>query len=317
MPTKLSAKKKKKRGQRAQQSLQPAHSGEHHAASATPVGDPGPGLVSAIQKVCSLQFPQNPTALDLELEFTVDERPHAMDAFRGKYQAMGKGEWWWIFDDVVHWVATLLREQSFAILDGFFSTPDSPSNTCSRARDLEAEIQQRWKEGMLPIKGAIIDATDGSNTPQTKSEVRGDWIGWFQGAPSEEWAAYDDKTSLPGYMIKLSTLVTELQRFLPHDLSGIKNRSRAMITCYPPGTRYTRHVDNGGRVSNGRRLTALLYLNHSWREGDGGELAIYETDGKRLKATVQPVIDRLVLFFSDERVPHEVLESQKERFTIT
>ena len=42
------------------------------------------------------------------------------------------------------------------------------------------------------------------------------------------------------------------------------------MTCYPPGSRYTKHVDNGGRMSNGRRLTTLLYLNEDWAPGDGG-----------------------------------------------
>ena len=44
-----------------------------------------------------------------------------------------------------------------------------------------------------------------------------------------------------------------------------------MVTCYPPGSRYTKHVDNGGRMSNGRRLTTLLYLNEDWAPGEAGK----------------------------------------------
>ena len=73
-----------------------------------------------------------------------------------------------------------------------------------------------------------------------------------------------------GYIKKINTLVEELKSFLPAELGGVKNRSRAMVTCYPPGSRYTKHVDNGGRMSNGRRLTTLLYLNEDWAPGDGG-----------------------------------------------
>ena len=48
------------------------------------------------------------------------------------------------------------------------------------------------------------------------------------------------------------------------------------------------------------------------------ELAVYEKDNARQrKATVAPLADRLVLFWSDTRVPHEVLETHKERFTVT
>jgi hypothetical protein len=51
-------------------------------------------------------------------------------------------------------------------------------------------------------------------------------------------------------------------------LCGGVYRARAMLTCYPGGgARYIRHVDNGNR--NGRKLTAILYLNPHWKEGDG------------------------------------------------
>ena len=47
-----------------------------------------------------------------------------------------------------------------------------------------------------------------------------------------------------------------------------------MCTVYPgAGARYVRHVDNPDR--NGRLLTALLYLNPDWQEGDGGELRVF------------------------------------------
>ena len=44
-----------------------------------------------------------------------------------------------------------------------------------------------------------------------------------------------------------------------------------MCTVYPgAGARYVRHVDNPD--GNGRLLTALLYLNPEWEEGDGGDV---------------------------------------------
>ena len=42
-----------------------------------------------------------------------------------------------------------------------------------------------------------------------------------------------------------------------------------------------------------------------------------EGNARQRKATVEPLADRLVLFWSDTRVPHEVLETHKERFTVT
>ena len=72
--------------------------------------------------------------------------------------------------------------------------------TGSTSRDLGREIKAHWEAGKLDIKGAVVDAREGSNTPQTKTEVRGDYIGWFDGAASEGWAQGRDRkdyVSLP------------------------------------------------------------------------------------------------------------------------
>ena len=50
------------------------------------------------------------------------------------------------------------------------------------------------------------------------------------------------------------------------------------MTCYHGGgTRYTRHCDNAN--GNGRKLTALMYLNPGWRNEHGGALRVFEPDG--------------------------------------
>jgi hypoxia-inducible factor prolyl hydroxylase len=80
-----------------------------------------------------------------------------------------------------------------------------------------------------------------------------------------------------------------------------------MITCYPGGgTAYSRHIDNA--IGNGRKLTCILYLNARWKEGDGGELKIYHLDGsgREQASVVSPLLNRLLLFWSDKRCPHEV-----------
>jgi Rps23 Pro-64 3,4-dihydroxylase Tpa1-like proline 4-hydroxylase len=52
----------------------------------------------------------------------------------------------------------------------------------------------------------------------------------------------------------------------------------SQMTCYPGGgSRYTRHCDNAN--GNGRKLTALLYLNPGWKVQDGGCLRVYQPDG--------------------------------------
>jgi len=203
----------------------------------------------------------------------------ALQALRQKYSAAGprQARYWWIFDDALAVIAHSLATQGHVILDGFLDAPSTAT--------LRADVQRAAAGGALAERGGLTDARDGRNTSYVKDTTRGDHVGWFQG--SEHWwtlregadpastAPDAPPDSLAGYMVKIGTLVDELKAHLPGDLGGVHSRSRAMVTLYPPGARYSPHVDNGGACSNGRRLTALLYLNTGWVEGDGGELAIF------------------------------------------
>ena len=123
-------------------------------------------------------------------------------------------------------------------------------------------------------------------------------------------------------------------------LSSSKTRSKVMVTCYDgrddDSSRYTRHVDNGNK--NGRTLTAIYYLNEKWRRSHGGALRIYArtrvedgsliepdkdffddevVDTASVHTAVEPIADRLVLFLSDWRTPHEVMPTHRDRFAVT
>ncbi|RWS06784.1 hypothetical protein B4U79_03268 [Dinothrombium tinctorium] len=97
----------------------------------------------------------------------------------------------------------------------------------------------------------------------------------------------------------------------------ITRRTKAMVSCYPGnGTHYKRHIDNPN--NDGRRLTCIYYLNKDWDgETMGGTLRIFPAAHKNLVANIEPIFDRLVLFWSDRRNPHEVLPAYKDRFAIT
>ena len=56
------------------------------------------------------------------------------------------------------------------------------------------------------------------------------------------------------------------------------------------------HVDSEESV-DGRRLTAILYLNPGWRPADGGHLRLYPPFAPPVD--VEPRHDRLVLFLSN------------------
>ncbi|KAJ7373155.1 Egl nine 1 [Desmophyllum pertusum] len=93
----------------------------------------------------------------------------------------------------------------------------------------------------------------------------------------------------------------------------IEGRSKAMVACYPGnGTGYTRHVDNPD--GDGRCLTVIYYLNQGWGEDNGGKLRIYRENDH---VDVEPILNRLLMFWSDGRNPHEVLPAYCTRYAIT
>ncbi|KDO20529.1 hypothetical protein SPRG_13227 [Saprolegnia parasitica CBS 223.65] len=139
------------------------------------------------------------------------------------------------------------------------------------------------------------------------ASVRGDDVLWLDGTE-------------PACPPAIVTTLRQLDRLILERLAGVNSelrscalqRQRVMLTCYPGhGAAYVKHCDNPNR--NGRKLTAILYLNPLWDERDGGQLVLHRTPITR----ISPVLDRLLLFFSDTRVPHEVLPSHAKRYALT
>jgi len=124
---------------------------------------------------------------------------------------------------------------------------------------------------------------------------------------------------LESYLLKLGTLVSELKSHVP-ELQKVTGRSKAMVACYPGGgARYVKHIDNDGKhpLCRTRLLTGLMYLNDGWRAGDGGELVVLDAGDSKERQVVEPLSSRLVLFWSDWRVPHEVRAAHKPRYAVT
>lgn len=67
------------------------------------------------------------------------------------------------------------------------------------------------------------------------------------------------------------------------------------IAVYDAGRGYQRRRD-APHGDDQRRVTAIYYAN-DWRPGDGGELSLYDADGRCMRL-VEPAADRLVLFLA-------------------
>ena len=133
------------------------------------------------------------------------------------------------------------------------------------------------------------------------------------GVEAEGAAAALGAVYLPAVDALVGAIAGQLEELRPLQLE----RGAAMVSCYPGGgAAYVRHCDNPN--ANGRRLTAIYYLNAGWVERDGGALRLYA--GPRDQGgghVVEPLADRLVVFFSDQRVPHEVTPTRSPRYAVT
>lgn len=81
---------------------------------------------------------------------------------------------------------------------------------------------------------------------------------------------------------------------------------------YEKGSFYKRHLDQF-QDNKSRQFSMIMYLNEDWKEGDGGELCVYQGAEKQV---ISPVSGKCVFFKSSE-LEHEVLMSQVPRLSIT
>lgn len=139
--------------------------------------------------------------------------------------------------------------------------------------------------------------------------IRGDQIAWVEGRE-------------PGCE-SIGILMALIDEAIMHSAANgklgdyvINGRTKGMVACYPGnGTRYVRHVDNPN--GDGRCITCIYYLNKDWDvKVHGGMLQLFP-EGRNAVANIEPIFDRLLIFWSDRRNPHEVKPSYATRYAIT
>lgn len=152
----------------------------------------------------------------------------------------------------------------------------------------------------LVAKGALRAAGVGREG-KTDSGIRGDHLCWMEKA-----SAGPGTRSL---MIEFERLRQTVNRELYLGVS----RYEMQLAHYRPGSQgYRKHLD-AFRGGGNRLLTAIFYLNPTWRSGQGGELALYLPNGE---LRVEPLQNRLLVFLAEE-VEHAVLPVEASRLALT
>uniref|UniRef100_A0A3Q4I776 hypoxia-inducible factor-proline dioxygenase n=2 Tax=Pseudocrenilabrinae TaxID=318546 RepID=A0A3Q4I776_NEOBR len=155
--------------------------------------------------------------------------------------------------------------------------------------------------------GKFTDGQLVSQKSDSTKDIRGDKITWIDGKePRCERIQF--------LMNRMDDLIRHCNGKLGN--YAINGRTKAMVACYPGnGTGYVRHVDNPN--GDGRCVTCIYYLNRDWNAKEHGGLLRIFPEGKAQFADIEPKFDRLLLFWSDRRNPHEVQPAYATRYAIT
>lgn len=178
-----------------------------------------------------------------------------------------------------------LADQHYTTIDQFISLPE----LLTIADYLTIQKSTFKKAGVGTAHHYAVD-----------KQVRGDYIRWID--PS------DTPECLSPIMERMKQL---MDYFNETCFLGLKD-IEAHLTYYPVGTRYARHLDQL-QLNDSRKITFIIYLNHEWKAADGGELIVYTQEDP---SSIAPIGGRLVMFRSNI-LEHEVIQTQKERCSIT
>ena len=162
-----------------------------------------------------------------------------------------------------------------------------------------SSLQQRIAQ--LDAEDALKRAGIGRDQDhQINRDIRQDHIRWLQSnQPAEQ-----------EYLAWMEALRSGINRRLFMGLFDYE----CHFAHYPEGAFYKQHLDAFKGRTN-RVLTTVYYLNDQWQSDQGGELVLYAEDGKTVLEKVLPETGTLLIFLSD-RFPHEVLPTQRDRYSI-
>ncbi|XP_066525640.1 egl nine homolog 3 isoform X1 [Hoplias malabaricus] len=194
---------------------------------------------------------------------------------------------------VLQYVAPCMRAYGMCIVDNFLGNRIGERVQQEAHRIHEAG---RTQDGQLACQ------------PRGQSRAyRGDKIAWVDGT--------EEGCHNIGFLLsRMDRVITVADGQLGS--YKIRGRHKAMVACYPGnGAGYVKHVDNPN--ADGRCVTCIYYLNKNWNAKEHGGILRIFPEGKSYVADIEPLFDRLLLFWSDRRNPHEVQPSFATRYAIT
>ncbi|MBI2213752.1 MAG: 2OG-Fe(II) oxygenase [Acidobacteria bacterium] len=166
-------------------------------------------------------------------------------------------------------------------------------------RDVIGQLREEAREGVARDKFREAGVGRGADH-EVENAIRGDRILWI-----------DPSDATPAQHVYWKA-IEELQNDLNRELFLSLVSFESQFAVYGAGAFYKTHVDRF-ETADERMISCTLYLNDGWRAEDGGALRLHVEGGP---IDVLPDAGTMVVFRSDS-VPHEVLSSNRERYSLT
>lgn len=183
-------------------------------------------------------------------------------------------------------IADALVEDGYIILKNYLS--------------IELTQQLYQHVSTLPEQEFKPAAIGRNNNRQLNQEIRSDQTRWLS----------DETPCEQTYL----AVMDKCRRQLNQNLFLGLHDYEAHFSHYAAGSYYQRHID-AFKGKSSRVVTTVFYLNPEWKQTDGGELIVYQTDNEDVLCRVSPQFGTMVIFLS-ERFPHEVLAATRDRYSI-
>ena len=131
------------------------------------------------------------------------------------------------------------------------------------------------------------------------------------------WLSHHENFSISCLNKSFSHIISNLvERYKTSDsLLQIRHKSKIQLSCFPAGCHgYKPHYDNPN--DNGRLLTFVFYLNRNYKPEHGG-MSQFLVKNRSELINVEPIFNRLVIYWSDKRVITQTLPVAKHLFSLT